>query len=112
MSLKGNLQSIASAVVIGGSVAFLAIAGICESIPNWRFINYYHRALGFYADTSGNGKIEPTEEAKFIDDFNTEIRKISGYEEFSLKQDDIHKSSIDSRKILSLMQKYRPVPTF
>lgn len=112
MSLKDHLSSISSAVILGGAVAFFAIVGLCETIPNWKLRNYYHRALQFYADTSGNGRIEPEEEAKFVLDFNTDIKKLPGYENFNLRADEIPKSSIDARTILPLLRQYRPVPPF
>lgn len=112
MTLKSHLQSIGTVAILGGSIAFFAIAGVCDSIPNWRLINYYHRALEFYADTNGNRRMEPEEEAKFLGDFVTDIRKLPGYENFTLRAEDIPKSGTDARKVLPLLQKYRPVPTF
>ncbi len=112
MTIKKHLPSITSTLVLGGSILFCFAAGIVETIPNWRLINYYNRALTFYADTSGNGRIEPDEETKFLDDFVADVRKLPGYEDFRLRAEDIPKSSVDAKTILPLMQEYRPVPTF
>ncbi len=112
MTTKSNLQSIGNIVVLGGAVAFFTITGIVETIPNWKLKNYYSRALTFYADTSGNGKIEPEEEGKFVQDFVSEIKQKPGYNDFNLRPSDIQQGSADSRKVLSLLQEYRPVPPF
>jgi len=63
-------------VFIGITLAAVgaSLTTLPETIEKNKLKNYYHNALTFYADTSGNGKIESEEENRFIQDFVSEIR--------------------------------------
>ena len=107
-----SMPSIATVLVFGSVLAFCLIEGITESIPGWKLKNYYQRALTFYADTSGNGRIESEEQEKFIQDFVADIRQKPDYENFSLRAADILEYKTDARRVLSLLRQYRPVSPF
>jgi hypothetical protein len=115
MTLAKKLSDIArtAAVVVGlGILVGVTVISACGTVNNWKLRNYYNRALTFYGDTSGNGKIETEEEEKFLNDFSQEVRKKPGYEDFNLRKDDIPKYNSNAKKVLSLLKEYRPVPPF